>query len=200
MKIAVYGATGMVGSEVTAEALRRGHQVIAVTRRGDEVPGAVSLAGNLFDLEGLRIVAEQADAIVLSVAPDRSGNSHDEYIRAHQNIAAAEIAARVLIVGGAGALEVDGVQLKDLPDFPEAYKTEAETMSAILDFYRAASSLEWTMLAPAPAIGPGERTGKYILGSDSPAGAQISAADFAIAALDELEEPQHQNARFNAAS
>lgn len=198
MKIAVYGATGMVGSEITAEALRRGHQVTAVTRQGGNVPGAAPLVGSLFDLEGIQQAGEDHDAIVLSVAPDRSGNSHDSFIQAHRDIAAAELAARVLVVGGAGALEVDGVQIKDLPAFPDAYKAEAETMSAILDYYRDAAALDWTMLAPAPEIGPGKRTGGYNVGLDSPAGTTISTADFAIAALDELEEPKHQNKRFNA--
>lgn len=200
MRIAVYGATGMVGSEVTAEALRRGHEVTAVTRQGSAVPGAAPLVGDLFNLDDLQKVGEHHDVIVLSVAPDRSGNPHDGYIQAHRDIAAAEIDARVLVVGGAGALEVDGVQLKDLPDFPESYKAEAETMSTILDLYHEAANLEWTMLAPAPQIGPGERTGTYTLGLDSPAGTQISTADFAIAVLDEIEEPRHQNKRFNAAN
>ncbi len=37
MKIAVYGATGAVGSQVVAEALSRGHEVTAVTRSGTSV-------------------------------------------------------------------------------------------------------------------------------------------------------------------
>lgn len=200
MKIAVYGAAGMVGSEITAEALRRGHQVTAVTRQGVEVLGAAALAGNLFDLAGLQQVAADHDAVVLSVAPDRSGNPHDSYIQTHRDIAAAGLPARLFVIGGAGALEIDGVQLKDLTEFPEAYKAEAETMSAILDFYRASAGLEWTMLAPAPEIAPGERTGSYTLGLDSPAGAKISTPDFAIAALDELEKPRHLNQRFTAAN
>jgi uncharacterized protein (TIGR01777 family) len=38
MKIAVTGATGFVGSALTAEALRRGHEVIILTRRPEMVP------------------------------------------------------------------------------------------------------------------------------------------------------------------
>jgi uncharacterized protein len=37
MKIAVTGATGFIGSALTAEALRRGHQVIILTRRPESV-------------------------------------------------------------------------------------------------------------------------------------------------------------------
>ena len=93
---------------------------------------------------------------------------------AHEAISETLIPARLFVVGGAGATEVDGVQLKDLPDFPEDYKPEATTMAEILELYRSASGLEWTMLAPAPQIAPGERTGSYKLGADSPAGESIS--------------------------
>ena len=34
MKILLIGATGMIGSRVAAEALRRGHQITAATRSG----------------------------------------------------------------------------------------------------------------------------------------------------------------------
>ena len=56
------------------------------------------------------------------------------------------------------------------------------------------------MLAPSPVIAPGERTGAYVLGTDSPAGESVSAEDFAVAALDELETPAHRNARFTVAN
>jgi uncharacterized protein len=103
-------------------------------------------------------------------------------------------------ITGAGSLEVGGVQLKDLPDFPEAYLAEATTFAQVLDTYRAAAGLDWTMLAPAPVIAPGKRTGSYKTGLDSPAGDSISSQDFAVAVLDELETPQHRNRRFTAAN
>ena len=49
MKIAVYGATGMVGSQVVNESLTRGHEVTAISRKGSEVAGAKSLAADLAD-------------------------------------------------------------------------------------------------------------------------------------------------------
>jgi hypothetical protein len=49
-------------------------------------------------------------------------------------------------------------------------------------------------------IAPGERTGRYTLGVDSPAGDQISAEDYAVAMLDEMEQPKHRRQRFTAAS
>lgn len=199
MNIAIYGATGMVGSQITAEALRRGHSVTAISRGGTAVDGATAVAANLSDTAGFTAIAGDHDIVVLSVAPDRTGGPHDSFLAMHRAIIAAPSTARLLVVGGAGALSVDGVQLKDMPGFPAEYHAEASTFSTVLDFYRASTDLDWTMLAPAPQIMPGERTGHYVLGIDSPAGSEISTQDFAVAALDELETPTHERRRFTVA-
>ncbi|MGH3409599.1 MAG: hypothetical protein ACRDRJ_44955 [Streptosporangiaceae bacterium] len=60
--------------------------------------------------------------------------------------------------------------------------------------------MDWTYLSPAPVIQPGERTGGYRVGLDSPAGESISAADYAIALLDEIDQPAHRRQRFTVAS
>ncbi|WP_105035260.1 NAD(P)-dependent oxidoreductase [Cryobacterium aureum] len=199
MKIAIYGATGMVGSQITAEALHRGHSVTAISRSGTAVNGATALAADLCDTAGYTAIAGEHDIVVLSVAPDRTGEPHDSFVAMHRAIIAAPSTSRLLVVGGAGALSVDGVQLKDTPGFPAEYHAEASTFSTVLDLYRASTDLDWTMLAPAPEIAPGDRTGHYVLGLDSPAGSEISTQDFAVAALDELETPAHERRRFTVA-
>ena len=200
MKIAIYGATGMVGNQITAEALRRGHSVTAITRGGTAVDGATARATDLSDTDAFIAVAADHDAVVLSVAPDRTGGPHDSFVAMHRAIVATPSTSRLLVVGGAGALSVDGVQLKDSPGFPAEYLAEASTFSTVLDLYRASIDLDWTMLAPAPRITPGERTGSYVLGVDSPAGGEISTQDFAVATLDELETPAHKQSRFTVAN
>ena len=60
--------------------------------------------------------------------------------------------------------------------------------------------MDWTYLSPAPLIQPGERTGGYRVAIDSPAGESISAADYAIAMLDEIDRPAHRRQRFTVAS
>jgi uncharacterized protein len=52
------------------------------------------------------------------------------------------------------------------------------------------------MLSPAFVIAPGERTGTFRLGLDEPVGDHISAEDFAVALVDEIERPAHQRRRF----
>jgi uncharacterized protein len=47
---------------------------------------------------------------------------------------------------------------------------------------------------------PGERTGTYHVALDVPAGDEISAEDFAVALVDELERPAHRRLRFTVAN
>ena len=84
--------------------------------------------------------------------------------------------------------------------FPEDYKPEAKAFAQILDEYRASEGLNWTMLSPAFEIAPGERTGKYNTALDTPAGEFVSAEDFAVALIDEAEEPKHAGRRFTVAN
>ncbi|GAA1495536.1 NAD(P)-dependent oxidoreductase [Paeniglutamicibacter kerguelensis] len=200
MKFAVYGATGMVGSQIVAEALTRGHQVTAVSHSGKTVEGTTSAAADLTDISAYRKLAAENDVVVLSIPPSRTGEDHQAFIDAHEEISETLVPARLFVVGGAGATEIDGVRLVDTPGFPEAYMPEARTMGTVLDFYTSASGLDWTMLAPAPEIAPGPATGSIVLGNDSPAGERVSTGDFAVAALDEIEDPKHLHRRFTVAS
>jgi len=199
MKIVVYGATGMVGSQVTQAALARGHEVMAVSRRGADVAGATARAADIADTDTFVALAADADAVVVAIPPDRTGGPTEPMIDAHRRLIAAHPAARLLVVGGAGSLSVGDGLLVDAPGFSDAYKPEAKAFTAILDDYRASSGLDWTVVSPSPVIAPGERTG-YVLGTDSPVGDSVTTNDFADAILDELETPAYKGRRFTLAS
>lgn len=191
----------MIGSRVVAEAAQRGHDVTALSRSGRDVPGAATAGKlDLSDTAGVREAIDQSDATVIAVPSDRTGGSHEPTIEAHRNLIADPPRQRVLVVGGAGSLVVDGIALKDSAGFPVEYRAEAETFTTILDLYRESEGVDWTLLSPAPIIAPGVRTGGYVTGADSPVGAEISAEDFAVAVLDELANPAHRLARFTVAA
>ena len=200
MKIAVYGATGHVGSLITAEALTRGHQVTALSRSGASVGEAFGAQADLTDTATFTQIASKHDVVIISAGPSRTGESHEPTIQAHRDIIASSPAARIFVVGGAGSLYAGDVQLKDTPGFPDMYKPEATTMSAVLELYKNAAGIDWTVLSPAPEIAPGMRTGAYVSGLESPVGERISTQDFAVAVLDELETPAHQGERFTVAN
>ena len=93
------------------------------------------------------------------------------------------------------------VQLIDTPDFPPAYKPEAQAGRDFLNTLRDESELDWTFLSPSAIFVPGERTGKFRLGTNQlligeDGESRISMEDYAIALVDELETPRHLQQRF----
>ena len=205
MKIALFG-TGMIGSRIAREALARGHQVTAVVR----TPGKLALKhehlkevqGDALSVDSIARASAGHDAVISAVGygtGDQQGLL-DSNVALIKGVKQAGV-PRLLVVGGAGSLEVKpGVQLVDLPEFPAAYKAPALAQREVLGLYRKAD-LDWTYLSPAAVIAPGERTGKFRLGkdqlvADAKGDSRISAEDFAVAMIDELEKPQRIRQRF----
>jgi hypothetical protein len=113
---------------------------------------------------------------------------------------------RLIVVGGAGSLEVSpGVELADTTQFPAAWKPVADAHRAALAIYREEPDLEWTVVSPAAMIAPGVRSGHYRAGGDqllvdSKGESRISAEDYAVAIADEVETPRHLRRRFTVAA
>lgn len=199
MKIAVIGATGNAGSRITAELLRRGHQVTAIARNPDKVPSEPNLVaqkGDVFDPTGLAKLLQGHDVAISSV--HFLASNPDKLIAAVK----ASGVGRYLVVGGAGSLEVaPGVKLVTTPGFPPQYKAEAEKGGAFLELLRGEKQLNWTFISPSALFTAGERTGKFRLGTDqlltgADGKSWISFEDYAVALADELEKPAHPRQRF----
>jgi uncharacterized protein len=199
MKIAIVGASGNAGSRITAELARRGHQVTAIARNPDRIasqPNVTATKGDAMDQAGLVRLVTGHDALISSVHFLASDSA--------KLIAAAKESkvGRYLVVGGAGSLEVaPGIRLVTTPDFPVAYKAEAEAGAAFLDLLRAEPDLNWTFLSPSALFVAGQRTGKFRLGTDrlltaADGKSSISFEDFAVALADEIERPAHIRRRF----
>jgi putative NADH-flavin reductase len=199
MKIAVIGASGNAGSRITAELARRGHAVTAIARHPDKIAGGANVTptrGDVLDQAGLAGLMAGHDAAISSV--------HFLDSDPVKLIGAAKESkvGRYLVVGGAGSLEVaPGVRLVTTPGFPVVYKAEAEKGAAFLDLLRAEKELNWTFLSPSALFVPGERTGKFRLGTDqlltaADGKSSISFEDFAVALADEIERPVHIRQRF----
>jgi uncharacterized protein len=206
VKIVVFGGTGNVGTAVVAEAAARGHEVVAVSRHAPqaELPaGATWQAGDAGDAASVRALTADADAAVTAFGPSRvPGEDPQAYVATLFGFLDALGAKRVVVIGGAGSLEAaPGVRLLDTPEFPAEYKAESSAAADALAQLRTADvAAEWAYLSPAPVIGPGERTGSYRISDETPAGTFISFADFAIALVDELEQPAHTRARWTVAT
>jgi putative NADH-flavin reductase len=199
MKIAVYGATGAIGSAIVEEARARGHEVTGISRRGSE--GAGHRVGDALDEAFATEIAQEHEVVVSAIGPSRVEDDGTRFVDSIANLVATLGDRRLLVVGGAGSLEVGGLRLVDSPDFPEAYKAEALKGAATLALLReTADDVDWTYLSPAPVILPGARTGSYQVALDTPAGDQISIPDYALALVDEIEQPRHARRRFTVAA
>jgi len=217
LNIVVYGATGRIGSRIVNEALNRGHHVVGVSRDPSKLTiqhaNFTAVKGDITDPVAVaRQIADQ-DAVVSSVGrskaatPEetiefRAGVSLIKALRSHGNDA-----PRLIFVGGASTLqEQPGVTIVDamikenkLP--PGDFGAMIVGHMKVLEMLRATSDIKWTVLTPSTQITPGQRTGNFRLGGDlllkdANGNSAISMEDFAVALVDELENPQHIGKRF----
>ncbi|RZS40800.1 hypothetical protein EV193_103114 [Herbihabitans rhizosphaerae] len=205
MKLVLFGATGMVGSRVLAEARARGHEVVAVARDVSTVDGEAR-GGSVFDAAFVDEVAAGADVLVCAISPRVAPEGTVSEAGVLLLDAARKAGARLAVVGGAGSLELPpGTQVLDAHTVPEEYRAESLAYRELLELLRdKGNSVDWTYLSPAQLIMPGERTGEFRLGGDvllvNDAGeSRISAEDFAVALVDEIENPAHTGRRFTVA-
>jgi uncharacterized protein len=201
MKVAVLGASGHAGSEITKELSARGHEALAIARKPEAIPamsGVVAKAGDASDPAALADLIRGSDAVISALHFD---------IPAATLLAALKKAGvgRLLVTGGASSLEVaPGVRLIDTPDFPAEWKPFAQGGIVFLDDIRKEHDIDWVFFSPAAFIEQGSRLGRYRLGVDhlvvdDKGESRISFADYAIAMVDELEQHRHRRQRFTAA-
>lgn len=199
MKVALIGASGNVGSRIAAELVSRNHDVTGIARHPENImtnDRINPVKGDIKDLQGLSQLLAGHDAAISAV----------QFIELDPNILINAVKKanlkRLLVVGGAGSLEVaPGLDLVDSPEFPDAYKAEATAGRDLLNVLRGEQELDWIFLSPSAVFTPGERTGQFRLGkdqllSDDKGESKISMEDYAIAMVDELENQQHSRERF----
>ncbi|WP_433428935.1 NAD(P)-dependent oxidoreductase [Nonomuraea sp. CA-141351] len=208
MRITVFGAAGAVGGRVVAEALSRGHEVTAVVRDAARFPllhpAARARTGDASNAVDVAALSAGQDLVISATRP-APGHEGDLVTTAKALLAGpAATGVRLLLVGGAAGLTVPGtggLTVVETPDFPPAWRPIALACDRQLDACRAEPVADWTYLSPPALLEPGERTGRYRLGSDellvdAQGRSVISMEDFAVALLDEAERPRHRRVRF----
>lgn len=203
MKIAVFAAGGRIGSRIVTEALNRGHDVTAVVRHPEDyayIHNHLKVAkGDLFRAQDVETGAFDQDVVISAYSPAKGipvSTIAEVAVPLIKGVEQAQV-QRLIIVGGAGSLYVEpGKQLVDMPFFPEEYKSTAEAHREALKLYMAEKGLNWTVISPAAEIEPGERTGIFRTGTnqllkDGNGRSFITMEDYAVAVLDEIENPQH---------
>lgn len=205
MKIGIIGATGKAGNLILQEAISRGHDVTAIVRDATKLKEK-----NIAFIEKTVIDLTSADIQKFDVVVNAFGAPLGEE-PAHVDAGHALIEAvkgtntRALVVGGAGSLYVDEnktIQLIDTPEFPAVFVPTAKGQGRNLKELQATSDISWTFVSPSAVFdADGKRNGSYQSGKDhllvnSKGESYISYADYAVAIVDEIENPQHLNERF----
>ncbi len=212
MKIIIFGARGDVGRRLVKEALMRGHQVTAVVRNEsqiNDIPSNVnSIIGNVLNEEGVADLMQGQDLAISALRPP--DGQEELLVPLTQSIlkGAGEASTRAIIIGGAASLKVpnaNGHTVLTAPDFlPEAVVPIATACQAQFELLQEQDDVDWTYLCPPAMLTPGERKGRYRIGSDTlvvdeDGNSAISMEDIAVAMLDEAENPKHQKQRFTVA-
>lgn len=200
-----YRGHRLVGSGILSESLDRGHDVTAIVTNLDRLPTHPRLngvKGDVAEREELASLIAGHDVVISAFNPgkDARGTGTRSIIAAVK-----QTGGRLVVVGGAGSLEVaPGRRLVDQPDFPAEWKPGSLRTAAFLDDLRGETGLDWNFLCPAAMLTPGERTGTYRVGGDQllsgdDGQSRISIPDYAVAMLDEVESPRHPRQRFSVA-
>lgn len=204
MKITVFGAVGDVGRRIVREALARGHAVTGMVRtkaRFALLPEGVSpCAVDVLDMAHVMRNIERQDVIISALRPPQGHEQALVTLTGSVLDDAAAVDVRVLVVGGAGRLMLPGrggETVLSAPDFlPESVVPIARACQAQYELCLSERRVDWSYLSPPAMLAPGERTGRYRLGTDTlmvdeNGDSHISIEDFAVAMLDEAEAPKH---------
>jgi hypothetical protein len=212
-RITVLGGTGYAGAAVVAEAAKRGHEVTSVSRRepAARIEGVNYVIGSALDGDVLDAVLPGRDVVYSALAPrgDMAGK-----LEGLADVLISRLAgtpARLGYTGGASSLhtEVGGPTLWEVSKdhLPAEVRPEIETgITVYAALQSSPESLDWFFVSPPTDFGSWLGTaskGTYVLGGDvllkdSDGNSTISAADLAIAVVDEIETPTHHRARFTA--
>lgn len=225
VSIAVYGASGRVGSRIVREALDRGHALTGIGRtpaniterherltvvRGDvtDTASVIELvAGHDVVISAVGGVNPDSDDPMLSI-PRQATGSLVEALRA-----LGDDAPRMMVIGGARTTldREPGVPYFELQvdDLGMEIEGTRVTVSMIghalaLDYLRTLTDIEWTFIAPPLDLPQGERTGVFRVGPgvamrDAEGRNSVSMEDLAVAIIDEIESPDYIGRRMTAA-
>ncbi len=214
MKIAIIGATGFVGSKITAELASRNHEITAISRneKNSDMQNVKYVAADIVNIQELAQILKGHDAVVSAYNSGWTNpNIYDDFIagsKAIQEAVKLSGVKRFITIGGAGSLFVaPGLQAVDTPDFPKEYHAGASAARDYLNLLKEEKELDWAFFSPAFEMHQGittGRTGNYRLGLDNPVFDEnqrsiLSAEDLAVVIADEVENPKHHQVRFTAA-
>lgn len=197
VKIALIGASGNIGAQILGEALSRGHSVVGIVRHTEKLKAAPNLTVAQGDINEPATLASRLKGVDVVVASVRWTDNMPQLLAAVRQAGC----RRLIVVVGAGSLDASpGVRVLDTPEFPVAWRPGAEGAARALGTIREAADLDWVAFSPSFNIAPGQRTGVFRVGGnqllrDAQGESRISREDFAVAIVNEMEQPTKHRER-----
>ena len=206
MKIAIIGANGKSGANLVNEAIKQGYDVTAIVRNKEYKNESVKVVyKDIFELTKADLAGFDTVISAFAAWSEETFPLHKKVV-AHLLNLLDGTNTRLIVVGGAGTLFVDGkgTMFMDTQDFPAAYMGVAKATAESYFELKGSTNVLWTYVSPAGDYDAnGARTGKYVLGGDdlilnSKNESYISYADLALAIIDELKNKKFIQKRFTA--
>lgn len=209
--VVLIGASGFVGNAILNELLSRGHKVTAVVRNPEKINVSNSnleiVKADIADTNAMVGICKGKEAIISAYNPGWTNpDIYEETLRNYPLILEAAKrsgAKRLLCVGGAGTLFcAPGLRVVDSGAIPDAIMGGVKSLGEFyLNTLMNEKDIDWIFFSPAGTLKPGKRTGKFRLGKDDliideNGISHISVEDYAVAMVDELENPKHHCERF----
>lgn len=209
--VVLIGASGFVGNAILNELLSRGHKVTAVVRNPEKINVSNSnleiVKADIADTNAMVGICKGKEAIISAYNPGWTNpDIYEETLRNYPLILEAAKrsgAKRLLCVGGAGTLFcTPGLRVVDSGAIPDAIMGGVKSLGEFyLNTLMNEKDIDWIFFSPAGTLEPGKRTGKFRLGKDDliideNGISHISVEDYAVAMVDELENPKHHCERF----
>lgn len=209
--VVLIGASGFVGNAILNELLSRGHKVTAVVRNPEKINVSSSnleiVKADIADTNAMVGICKGKEAIISAYNPGWTNpDIYEETLRNYPLILEAAKrsgAKRLLCVGGAGTLFcAPGLRVVDSGAIPDAIMGGVKSLGEFyLNTLMNENDIDWIFFSPAGTLEPGKRTGKFRLGKDDliideNGISHISVEDYAVAMVDELENPKHHCERF----
>ena len=199
MKLAIFGATGRVGSEILKRSLQDGHQVIALQRspKLDKHPNLETVFGNVRNGKDIERSIQGADAVISALGTDKTTTLTDAMPSIIESMKRQGI-KRIITIGTAGILNSrleTGKLRYQGGDSNRKLTFAAEQHDKVYRMLEQ-SGLDWTIVCPT-YLPDGDARGGYRIETDylPEGGKEITVGDTAEFAYRQLEDSAHVRSR-----
>jgi len=224
MKITIIGGTGWLGGEIAYEAVKRGHEIVIISRHPEDVkytltPDVLSLKADAANLSELNeMVPDDTDVLVNSLIPDPF--KHETFPDWCKNVIAcckSKSIKRLVAIADACVFNIaPDKTLKETTFLTPMYREWFGEHEHTHEIYLQEKDLNWIEISPAAKCLPDKQLKEYMIRENGLCtldplvlelktpdpdhypfadSSYISTQDFAYAVVDEIEQEKYKQMR-----